>query len=392
MKKVLFSLLVVFVLVWNTDTVFAKGGSRGGGQEKRAKAVEKKAKPDKERDGEQERGEKDEQKNQDKDKKKKKERPEAAGNVGIGTTTPKSPLYVAGVVGFGAFGASTPGEGSGQPQTDSQFDIINANGSPQVLLRFRLNAFDNLMPIQDVANSFGGIQPNDDVNGGVRAYGIANCAQAWRQEAIVSTAVTGSGVTDSAPQTIQSWIRDLGKSDQVDALGDTANILAIMNGTNNRILVKGNGDLLSWGGLFSKSVSVETNVGIGTTAPGASLHVAAENNNYDGTIKLGARAWLQHRDAGQTVTSLINDYNNDSAKLDFRMKGTAAGNAVMTILGSGNVGIGTTVPARKLHVNDVMRLQPRATAPSNPAEGDIYMDSTTHKLMVYDGTTWQACW
>jgi len=56
------------------------------------------------------------------------------------------------------------------------------------------------------------------------------------------------------------------------------------------------------------------------------------------------------------------------------------------------VGIGTKTPARSLHVSDVMRLQPRAIAPSSPAEGDIYMNSSTHKLMVYDGTTWQACW
>jgi hypothetical protein len=60
--------------------------------------------------------------------------------------------------------------------------------------------------------------------------------------------------------------------------------------------------------------------------------------------------------------------------------------------GSGNVGIGTSTPVRNLHINDVMRLQPRSAAPDSPAEGDIYMNSTTHKLMVYDGTTWQACW
>ena len=56
-----------------------------------------------------------------------------------------------------------------------------------------------------------------------------------------------------------------------------------------------------------------------------------------------------------------------------------------------NVGIGTTNPARKLHISDVMRLQPRATAPSSPAEGDIYYDSVSHNLMVYNGTIWKPC-
>ncbi|MBN1391318.1 MAG: hypothetical protein JW947_00780 [Sedimentisphaerales bacterium] len=74
--------------------------------------------------------------------------------------------------------------------------------------------------------------------------------------------------------------------------------------------------------------------------------------------------------------------------------GTADDNRAnaLTVLKNGNVGIGTTSPDRTLHVKDVMRLEPRATAPSSPSEGDMYMDSTTHKLMVYDGTAWQACW
>lgn len=56
------------------------------------------------------------------------------------------------------------------------------------------------------------------------------------------------------------------------------------------------------------------------------------------------------------------------------------------------VGIGTTSPARSLHINDVIRLEPISAPPTNPSEGDIYMDSGSHKLMVFDGTTWQACW
>jgi hypothetical protein len=63
----------------------------------------------------------------------------------------------------------------------------------------------------------------------------------------------------------------------------------------------------------------------------------------------------------------------------------------MAIMG-GNVGIGTVSPQRELHVNDTIRLEPRSSAPSSPGEGDMYYNGTTHKLMAYDGTSWQACW
>jgi hypothetical protein len=56
------------------------------------------------------------------------------------------------------------------------------------------------------------------------------------------------------------------------------------------------------------------------------------------------------------------------------------------------LGIGIQTPQRVLHVNDVMRLEPRTSAPTSPAKGDIYFDNTLNKLRVYDGTTWQNCW
>jgi hypothetical protein len=62
------------------------------------------------------------------------------------------------------------------------------------------------------------------------------------------------------------------------------------------------------------------------------------------------------------------------------------------VLSNGNVGIGTSFPVRTLHVNDVMRLEPRNTAPGSPSKGDMYFDGVLNKLRVYDGTTWQNCW
>ena len=59
---------------------------------------------------------------------------------------------------------------------------------------------------------------------------------------------------------------------------------------------------------------------------------------------------------------------------------------------NGNVGIGTDSLVRSLQVKDVIRLEPRNTSPSDPSEGDIYMDGNSHKLKVFNGTEWKECW
>ncbi len=108
-------------------------------------------------------------------------------------------------------------------------------------------------------------------------------------------------------------------------------------------------------------------------------------------IYLGARDNVGIKDFDPDAELEIT--KNPGAVKDLLMvsSSAAADGDYLIVNDAGNVGIGTTSPARKLHVNDVMRLQPRSTAPSSPAEGDIYMDGTSHTLMLYDGTAWRVC-
>jgi hypothetical protein len=103
-------------------------------------------------------------------------------------------------------------------------------------------------------------------------------------------------------------------------------------------------------------------------------HAGGSTNTGSGNVFLGYYAG--HNETGSNKLYIANSDVNNLICGDFSAR---------------NVGINTTTPARNLHINDVMRLQPRATAPSSPSEGDIYYSSTSHSLMVYNGTTWMPC-
>jgi hypothetical protein len=84
---------------------------------------------------------------------------------------------------------------------------------------------------------------------------------------------------------------------------------------------------------------------------------------------------------------------NSTAYTDYRWYWGMSGNGNIRlrddITGTDRISISTN---GKTSINDVMNLTPRASAPSSPAQGDIYFDSTINKLRVWDGTTWQNCW
>jgi|GEM_PF-5332247 len=117
---------------------------------------------------------------------------------------------------------------------------------------------------------------------------------------------------------------------------------------------------IHWGGRY-KSHTMLGNNGKG---------VVFRTGQFDGQDHQGRYAFEFYRNLGNTYT-----YDEK-----------------VSITYEGNMGIGIISPQRKLHVNDVMRLEPRYSSPQNPSEGDIYMDGNEHVLKVFDGTEWKRCW
>ena len=126
------------------------------------------------------------------------------------------------------------------------------------------------------------------------------------------------------------------------------------------------------------------NVGIGTArggiTPSASLHVAGENNGYDGTIRIGERGYFAHRDSGQTKTWVANNYNSNTASFGIRMKGIADSNEVVTVLGNGKVGLGTD-PDDKFHSYNTTAENWRFENGEDGSTGKIYLKTTDNTDM-----------
>lgn len=148
------------------------------------------------------------------------------------------------------------------------------------------------------------------------------------------------------------------------------------------------------------------NVGIGIINPTSKMEVAGDAKIYGSTTSKFTTGEAVTLELPQSQPAVIFTDSISDNRADIRMTGTgdirfSTGNTSagsngqgikMLINDNGNIGIGTVTPARTLHVNDVMRLEPRSSAPASPAKGDIYFDNTLNKLRVYDGTTWQNCW
>lgn len=144
-----------------------------------------------------------------------------------------------------------------------------------------------------------------------------------------------SGIVSGSAQVIASLPSGtVSGSAQVDVLSTTNIARLATTGSNT----------------FSGNIRA-TGLSIGVAATSNILDVRGENNTFDGTIVLGARGTIQHRDSGQTILSIANDYNDNAAKFEIRMKGNTTSDAKFTILGSGAATFTSSLTAESGYFN-----------------------------------------
>jgi len=130
-------------------------------------------------------------------------------------------------------------------------------------------------------------------------------------------------------------------------------------------------------GLF---VAVNGNVGMGTSSPEAPLHV------FGSVLSAGGSTGFTARHPNNSLASVSLNWANDVARIRIGGNGAGAsggfdiqrtGNAsLMRILHNGNVGLGTTTPAYRLHAESGSTAVYGNTTSSSSIEAGVFGEST----------------
>jgi hypothetical protein len=163
---------------------------------------------------------------------------------------------------------------------------------------------------------------------------------------------------------------------------------------NSKLEVAGNAAIGYTTAAPTNGLIVNGNVGIGTEIPVQKLSIGGNGNNLANTAAIslhdgnsgGSRRWAIANGASATGISQIGALTFNVGNGSLIADPLTSGVEVMRITSTGNVGIGTTTPARLLHVAGAIRITGTA-APSSPAAGDQYFDSTSNRMRFRDGTS-----
>lgn len=125
------------------------------------------------------------------------------------------------------------------------------------------------------------------------------------------------------------------------------------------------------------------------TKVASGIQQAISNDDYVGSVWMGGYDGTGKFGSASINARATEDWNATShgTKLRFNTveNGSLGGQERLTIEHNGNVGIGVNTPARKLHISDAMRLEPIASPPASPSNGDIYYDDSDAVCMYVNG-------
>ena len=176
----------------------------------------------------------------------------------------------------------------------------------------------------------------------------------------------------------------------------TNNVGIGTNSADEKLTVAGNisasGGLSALGGINYFG----GNVGIGTTAPSSNLHVALSDNTTSITSQFGEGIVVENSDTtnnnftsiqfkgGDSIMAQVGtqfvDHSNNAGELFFTTRNSSGSRTEkMRINKDGNVRIGTTAPAKKLHVvGGSIRCE------DSNNDGFIYLGSDEHQYIFGD--------
>tara|TARA_B100000902_G_scaffold392649_1_gene445404 strand:+ start:603 stop:2765 length:2163 start_codon:yes stop_codon:yes gene_type:complete len=281
----------------------------------------------------------------------------ASGKVGIGVTDPDNPLEV-----FGA---------------DSGIKISSAsNNRPH--LRFECGSDEKLRLSANAV--YGAIGDSSDTN---RYMGFKD------GKVGVGTTNPSTKLEVIDANSVGLRFGDIASTPSSQTAGYVGMSTSAYSGNNGDLV------LIPRTSVTSRILLMEGNVGIGTTSPEHHLHVTEPGaTNEDGIVKIGGSAAslgleLRYNQASATEADIIANpsYTNANAIMRLAVDGDANPNQLV-LKGDGNVGIGTSSPAKPLHVKRTsgwatMRLE---GASDSGGEISLYAGSTLKAKLWADNS------